>query len=60
MDAMVEEYTSIMNNDMWEVVLRPKGKLVVTSKWLHKIKNATNGSIEKYKAWFVAREFSQV
>jgi hypothetical protein len=32
----------------------------VTSKWIHKIKHATDGSVEKYKARFVARGFSQV
>jgi hypothetical protein len=56
---MMEEYWSIMKNDVWEVVLRPEGKLVVTSKWIYKIKHATNGNIEKYKAKFVARGFSQ-
>ena len=33
-DAMMEEYNSIMKNGVWEVVSRPKGNLVVTSKWL--------------------------
>ena len=56
---MMEEYQSIMKNDVWDVVPRPKGKLVVTSKWTFRIKHATNGSIEKYKARFVARGFSQ-
>jgi len=37
-DAMMEEYLSIMKNDVWEVVMRPKGKSVVTSKWIYKIK----------------------
>ena len=50
----------IMKNDFWEVVPRPEGKPVVTSKWLYKIKHATDGSIEKFKARFVARGFSQV
>ena len=31
-DAMVDEYQSIMKNDVWEIVPRPKGKSVVTSK----------------------------
>ena len=59
-EAMIEEYSSIMNNDVWEVVPRPEGKSVVTSRWLYKIKHATDGSIEKFKARFVARGFSQV
>jgi hypothetical protein len=58
-DAMMEEYQSIMKNDVWEVVLRPEGKSIVTSKWIYKIKHAADGSIEKYKEIFVAREFSQ-
>jgi hypothetical protein len=59
-DAMMEEYNSIMKNDVWEVVPRPEGKSVVTSRWLYKLKHAGDGSIEKYKARFVARGFSQV
>ena len=58
-DAMIEEYSSIMNNDVREVVPRPIGKSVVTSKWIYKIKHAADGSIEKYKARFVAHGFTQ-
>jgi hypothetical protein len=57
---MQEEYESIMRNDVWEVVPRLEGKLVVTSKWLYKIKYAVDGSIEKHKAHFVVRGFFQV
>ena len=56
---MIEEYQSIMKNDVWDVVPRPVGKSVVTSKWIYKIKHAADGSIEKHKARFVARGFSQ-
>jgi hypothetical protein len=49
-EAMLEEYDTIMHNDVWEVVLRPVGKSVVTSRWLYKTKYATDGSIEKHKA----------
>jgi hypothetical protein len=59
MDAMTEEYQSIMKNDVWEVVPKPKNKDVVSSKWIYKIKHAADGSIEKHKARFVARGFSQ-
>jgi hypothetical protein len=59
-DAMIEEYQSILKNDVWDIVPRPEGKSVVTSKWIYKIKHATDGSIKKYKARFVSRGFSQI
>jgi hypothetical protein len=58
-DAMIEEYDSILKNDVWEVVPRPHGKSVVTSKCLYKIKHAADGSVEKFKARFVVLGFSQ-
>ena len=54
---MIEVYQSIMKNDVWDVVLRPEGKSIVTSKWIYKIKHDVDGSIEKYKARFAARGF---
>ena len=57
-EAMMEEYQSIMKNGVWDIVPKPKGKSVVSSKWIYKIKHVANGSIEKYKARFVARGFS--
>ena len=42
---MVEEYGSIVHNDVWEVVLRPVGKSVVTSRWLYKTKYVADGSV---------------
>jgi hypothetical protein len=58
--AMMEEYQSIMKNDVWYIILRPERKSVVTSKWIYKINHTTERSIEKQKASFVARGFSQV
>ena len=57
-DSMIKEYQSIMTNDVWDVVPRPKEKSVVNSKWIYKIKHAIDDSIEKYKARFVAQGFS--
>jgi hypothetical protein len=58
-DAMTEEYQSIINNDVWEIVPRPKNKYVVSSKWIYNIKHVADGSIEKHKARFVAHGFFQ-
>jgi hypothetical protein len=59
-DAMIEEYDSIIRNNAWEVVPRPVDKSVVGSRWIYKVKQAADGSVEKYKARFVAKGFSQV
>ena len=48
-DAMTEEYQSIIKNDVWEIVSRLKNKYVVSFKWLYKIKHDVDGSIEKHK-----------
>jgi hypothetical protein len=33
---------------------------MVGSRWIYKVKKDADGSVEKYKAWFVARGFSQI
>ena len=57
-DAMVEEYESIVKKKSWEIVPRPVDKSVVGSKWIYKVNKAAHGSVEKYKARFVAWGFS--
>jgi hypothetical protein len=57
---MVEEYSSIMKNDVWEVFLRSEEKSTVISKWLYKIECVVDGSIENSKSRFVSRGLSQV
>jgi hypothetical protein len=57
-DAMLEEYRSILKNNVWDIVLRPKDKSMVSSKWIYKIKHVVDGSVEKFKARFVARGFT--
>ena len=52
--AMVEEYDSIVRNSAWEIYPRPEGKSVVGSRWIYKVKQAADGSVEKYKARFFA------
>ena len=59
-DAMVEEYDSIFKNSAWDIVSRSEGKSVVGSIWIYKVKQVADGSVEKYKARFVARGFSQI
>ena len=53
-DAMVEEYDSIVRNSAWEIFPRLVGKSAVGSRWIYKVKQVANGRVEKYKARFVA------
>jgi hypothetical protein len=45
-DSMIEEYESILMNDVWEVVPRTQGKSILTSKRIYKIKHATDGIVD--------------
>eukprot|EP00253_Pinus_taeda_P013817 PITA_13817 len=56
---MVEEYSSIMTNVVWEVVPRLEERSVVGSKWIYKIKYVTDDNVEKYKARFVAKGYAK-
>jgi hypothetical protein len=58
-DAIPEEYRSIIKNDVWDIVPRPKDKSMVSSKWIYKIKHPTDGSVETFKEIFVSRGFNQ-
>ena len=57
---MVEEYDSIFKNSAWDIVTRLIDKSVVGSRWIYKVKQVANGSVEKYKVKFMARGFSQI
>lgn len=59
MDSMVEEYNSIMKNDAWEIVPRPENRSVLGSRWIYKIKYVVDGSVDNYKARFVAKGYAQ-
>ena len=57
---MEEEYDSIVRNRAWEIVPRPVDKSVEGSRWIYKVNQAADGSVEKYKAIFVVWGFSQI
>ena len=57
-EAMMEEYHSIMKNNVWDIFPKPEHKSVVSLKCIYKINHDADGIIEKYKETFVARGFS--
>src|SRR5260370_39786848 len=58
-EAALKEYTQMLAHNTWELVSLPKGRKRVGSKWVFKIKENADGSIERYKARIVSQGFSQ-
>ena len=48
--AMNEEIESLKKNGTWEEVELPQGIKTVNSKWVFKVKQKADGSLEWYKA----------
>lgn len=58
-EAMKEEYQYIIKNNTWDLVNFRRGKQPIGCMWLFKLKFKADGSIDKYKARFVAKGYSQ-
>jgi hypothetical protein len=56
---MEEEFDALVANNTWDFVPRPIGYNVVTGKWIFKHKFNFDGSLERYKAPWVIRGFTQ-
>jgi len=57
--ATDEEYYSLDENDTYDVVDAPVGRIIIPSKLVYKIKHKADGSIDRYKARLVAKGFAQ-
>ena len=61
--AMLKEITDLWRNKTWELVDRdqvPAGKRITKSRWVYDLKYLRDGTIERFKARFVACGYSQV
>jgi hypothetical protein len=57
--AMEQEYSALIGNHTWDLLPRPPNCNVVTGKWVFKHKFKADGSLERYKARWVLRGFTQ-
>jgi hypothetical protein len=57
--AMQAEYDALIANDTWSLVPRPRGINLVTGKWIFRHKLHADGSLDRYKARWVLRGFTQ-
>jgi hypothetical protein len=59
-EAMQEEYNSLIENNTWELVPLPSNMKLVRCKCIFKTKRDAYGYTKNYKAQLVAKGFSQV
>jgi hypothetical protein len=56
---MEEEYSALMSNDTWDLVLCPCDANIVTDKWIFKHKLKADVTLERYKTRWVLHGFTQ-
>ncbi|WVZ79892.1 hypothetical protein U9M48_027417 [Paspalum notatum var. saurae] len=57
--AMEDEFQALVANNTWTLVPRPPSGNVVTGKWIFKHKLYSDGTLDRYKARWVLRGFTQ-
>jgi hypothetical protein len=55
-----EEMQTWKDLEVYNIVPRPKGRKVIGSKWVFRVKRGPDGSIQKHKARIIAQGFTQV
>ena len=58
-DAMNDEIKSMKDNNVWDLVPLPEGAKPIGCKWIFKTKRDSKGNVDRYKARFVAKGFTQ-
>lgn len=57
--AADKEMNSLIENNTWTLVKLPEGKTAIGAKWVFKKKINKEGEVERYKARFCAKGYSQ-
>lgn len=57
--VMDKKIAALEQNNTWSLTPLPYGKILIGCKWVYKIKYNSDGSIERYKARLVAKDYTQ-
>ena len=57
---MKEEYDSLIENKTWTIEKLPPDRKAIGCKWTYKVKEKSDGTIDRYKARLVAKGYSQL
>lgn len=56
---MVDEYNALLINGTWSLVPSTSSMNIVGSKWVFRLKQKADGSLERHKARLVAKGYNQ-
>src|SRR5436190_4783393 len=56
---MKEEIKALEKNNTFTIVPQPSNQQVIDCKWVYRVKELSDGTIERYKARLVAKDFAQ-
>jgi len=57
--AMSSEFSALLENQTWSLCPWPIDRHVIRNKWVYKLKQKPDGTIDRYKARLVAKGFEQ-
>lgn len=57
--AMQDEYDALLKNGTWSLVPLPPNRTAIGCKWVFRVKENPDGSVQRYKARLVAKGFHQ-
>ena len=59
LEAIQDEMKWMSTNSVWDLEIIAKGAKIVGYKWVYKTKYDFKGNVERFKAWLVAKGFTQ-
>ncbi|KAH9717402.1 retrovirus-related pol polyprotein from transposon RE2 [Citrus sinensis] len=58
--AMEDEYNALIKNETWTLIPNDSSYKLIGNKWVYKVKENPDGTINKYKARLVVKGFLQI
>lgn len=57
--AMADEFTALVSHGTWNLVPKPLNSNLVRCKWVFRVKRNSDDTVDRFKAWLVAKGFNQ-
>ena len=57
--ALEKEYNDLMRNNAWELMERPKGKMILSSKWMFVRKRDAHGNVVRHQTRIIIKGCQQ-